>query len=67
MVISRCASVLFGVCLILLSGMCVMHALCHDGDGAGTMTWPDGSTYVGDWKDDKGSGQGMSCAHGDES
>ena len=36
------------------------------GDGAGTFTWPNGDKYVGDWKDDKWHGQGMSCARGDE-
>ncbi len=36
------------------------------GDGAGTKTWADGTKYIGDWKDDKYDGQGMSCARGYE-
>ena len=34
---------------------------CFDGNcinGQGTYTWADGSTYVGEWKDDKQHGQG---------
>jgi hypothetical protein len=37
------------------------------GDGAGTFTLPDGSKYVGEYKDGKYHGQGMSCARGDKS
>jgi hypothetical protein len=34
--------------------------------GQGTMTWPNGDEYVGDWKDDKMDGQGtMTWANGD--
>ncbi len=36
------------------------------GDGAGTMTLADGDKYVGEFKDDKVHGQGMSCARDDE-
>ncbi len=58
-----------GVCLVLISVcvcVCGMYALCHDGDGAGTETWPDGTKYVGDWKNDMKHGQGMSSACGDD-
>jgi hypothetical protein len=34
---------------------------------AGTMTLADGRKYVGEFKDGKQHGQGMSCARGDES
>ena len=28
-------------------------------DGKGTYTWPDGTKYVGEWKNDKFNGQGI--------
>jgi hypothetical protein len=34
---------------------------CKQGNcvnGQGTYTWPDGTKYVGEWKDDKFHGQG---------
>ena len=31
------------------------------GDGAGTLTYASGRTYVGEFKDDQMHGQGMSC------
>ncbi len=37
------------------------------GVGAGTFTSADGSKYVGEYKDGKQHGQGMSCACGDKS
>lgn len=51
--------------MLLLSGICFLPMAtfsdCIKGDcanGKGTMIYPDGSEYVGQWKNDKRNGQG---------
>ena len=46
--------------LIILSFLLLSSFLvsCEEKIGRGRFTTPDGSKYVGEWKDDKKSGQG---------
>ena len=51
--------------LILLLSLCLFSSVSWSGcvqgncaNGQGVYTWPDGSKYVGQWKDDKRNGQG---------
>jgi len=51
--------------LILLISLCLFSSVSWSGcvqgncaNGQGVYTWPDGSKYVGQWKDDKRNGQG---------
>ncbi len=48
-------------CLLMSGGMRLPRW-----DGVGTLTSANGITYVGEWKDSKKHGQGMSRARGDE-
>jgi hypothetical protein len=50
-----------GLCLFLMSGVVWDACSVSRWDGAGTMTWPDGVKYVGNWKDGNMNGHGMSC------
>ena len=62
-VISRTKGLLFFITVLCLSATSLSTALagCIKGDcgsGVGTYSYPDGSVYVGQWKNDQFNGQG---------